>query len=216
MNEVDALQRCAALRAKLRFIGGPDSPFDDPHIRATAAGTVRAQLAAAERAWQRLRRGRKFVPGGRQRAWSTFTTKAIDTELREIEGWATTPSVDRASDVIDPRGCRMALPLPFCWQHDDKAPIGRVLRADVTDAGIKIKAQIARLSQPSPLKDVIDTAWAAIKAQLVTGLSIGFRPLAAVPINGGGLRFTKSEILEISAVTVPCNIEAQISLVRAS
>src|SRR5688572_5209983 len=40
------------------------------------------------------------------RAWSTLTVKSVDTERREIEGIASTPSVDRVGDIVEPMGAK--------------------------------------------------------------------------------------------------------------
>ena len=146
------------------------------------------------------------------RAVSTFTIKSIDDEQRIIEGIASTPTVDRVGDVVDPYGATLALPVPFLYQHDKNKPIGHIIAANAGDDGIKIKAQVAKGVVP-----FIDEAWALIKAGLVRGLSIGFRPHAdgREAIKGGGWKFKSYEILEISAVTVPANADASISIIKA-
>jgi HK97 family phage prohead protease len=145
------------------------------------------------------------------RAYSIFEVKSVDDEQRFIRGIATTPTPDRLHDVVVPGGGKMSLPLPLLYQHDAKQPIGHVVAADVTDAGISITAQIAKGVAP-----YIDEAWSLIKAGLVRGLSIGFRPTKdPTPIKGThGLRFGDWELLEISAVTIPANEQATILTVK--
>jgi HK97 family phage major capsid protein/HK97 family phage prohead protease len=146
-----------------------------------------------------------------RRAYSTLTIKSIDDEQRVIEGIASTPSTDRMGDVVEPKGAKFSLPLPLLWQHDAKQPIGHVLAAKVTDAGISITAQIAKNVLPQ-----IDNAWALIKAGLVRGLSIGFSPIEEADISGTyGVRFTKWEWLELSAVTIPANADANIQTIKS-
>lgn len=145
------------------------------------------------------------------RAYSQFEVKAIDDASGIIEGIATTPTTDRMGDVVDPKGAQFSLPLPLLWQHDAKQPIGHVIAAKVTDAGIAIKAQIARDVLPQ-----IDRAWTLIKAGLVRGLSIGFRPLDAEDIKGTwGQRFVKWDWLELSVVTIPANADASIQTIKS-
>lgn len=146
-----------------------------------------------------------------RRAYARLEIKSVDDQQRIIEGTASTPSTDRMGDIVEPDGCEYTLPLPFLWQHDSDQPIGQVLAAKVTAAGIYIKAQIAKGVLPQ-----IDNAWALIKAGLVRGLSIGFNPLEMSDIVGTyGTRFTKWEWLELSAVTIPANQDASIQAIKS-
>ena len=47
------------------------------------------------------------------------------------------------------------------------------------------------------------------------GVSIGFRPLEYSYLEGGGVRFTESEVYELSLATVPCNQSATIETIKA-
>lgn len=144
------------------------------------------------------------------RAWSTFETKGIDEERGIIEGIASTPTTDRMGDIVEPKGAQFKLPLPLLWQHQAGEPIGHVIEAKVTEAGIYIKAQIARNVLPE-----IDRAWTLIKNGLVRGLSIGFKPMEAEDIKGTwGQRFLKWDWLELSAVTIPANADATIQTIK--
>jgi HK97 family phage major capsid protein/HK97 family phage prohead protease len=145
------------------------------------------------------------------RAYSLLTLKSVDDEQRLIEGIATTPSADRMEDVIESHGAEFKLPIPLLWQHRHDQPIGHVTAAKVTPEGIHVTAQIAKGVLPR-----IEEAWTLIKSGLVRGLSIGFRPLGdPEPIKGTyGLRFKRWEWLELSAVTIPANADASISLIK--
>lgn len=150
------------------------------------------------------------------RAYSLLTLKALDEEQRIIEGVATTPVTDRAGDIVEPRGAKFALPLPLLWQHRSDSPIGHVLKADVSDDGIRIRAQLAKTETPGALKDRLDEAWEAIKIGLVRGLSIGFKAIESVDIQGTwSQRFVSWEWLELSTVTIPANADASITVVRS-
>jgi HK97 family phage major capsid protein/HK97 family phage prohead protease len=145
------------------------------------------------------------------RGYSTLEVKSVDDEQRIIEGVASTPVTDRVGDILEPEGAEFKLPLPLLWQHRSDQPIGQVLRAKVTKAGIEIRAQIAKGLLPE-----IDRAWTLIKSGLVRGLSVGFNPIEYADIAGTyGMRFTKWEWLELSAVTVPANADATISLIKS-
>jgi HK97 family phage major capsid protein/HK97 family phage prohead protease len=145
------------------------------------------------------------------RAYSTFTIKAVDDDQRIIDGIASTPSPDRIGDILEPKGATFALPLPLLWQHNAAEPIGHVTHAKVTADGIAIRAQLAKGVLPR-----IDEAWALIKSGLVRGLSVGFRALDAEQIpNSFAVKFKAWEWLELSAVTIPMNAQASIHTVKA-
>jgi HK97 family phage major capsid protein/HK97 family phage prohead protease len=154
------------------------------------------------------------APSTINRAYSLLTVKAVeDGDQRIIEGTASDISTDRMGDVVVPSGAVFKLPLPLLWQHDKSSPIGSVVSATVTKTGIQIRAEIAKGVLP-----FIDNAWALIKAGLVRGLSIGFRPLedGIEQIPGSfGLKFTSWEWLELSAVTIPAHQDATISTIKA-
>lgn len=151
-----------------------------------------------------------------KRAFSKFEVKSINDEQMIIEGIATTPSADRMQDIVEPKGASFSLPIPLLWQHDHSKVIGNVIEATITDAGIKIRAQLKNIPEPGVLKDRITEAWQSIKYGLVRGLSIGFRPIEYSRINDtGGLRFTKWDWFELSAVTVPANAEASIQTIKS-
>ncbi len=149
---------------------------------------------------------------GVSRAYSLLELKSVDDDARVIEGIATNIQPDRVGDIVEPKGAVFKLPLPLLWQHRRDEPIGHVTHAKVTPEGIQIKAQLAKGVLPR-----IDEAWALIKAGLVRGLSIGFRPLenGSETIQGSyGVRFKSWEWLELSAVTIPAHAEASISVVK--
>lgn len=146
-----------------------------------------------------------------KRAYSLFEIKGIEEDAGIIEGIASTPSTDRMGDIVEPKGAQFKLPLPLLWQHNSREPIGHVIAANVTDAGIAIKAKIMKGVLPE-----IDRAWALIKSGLVRGLSIGFQPIESADIKGTwGQHFTKWDWLELSAVTIPANAEASIQTVKS-
>lgn len=150
------------------------------------------------------------------RAYSLLEVKAVDDEQRIITGIASTIEVDRMGDIVEPKGAVFKLPLPLLWQHNSREPIGHVTEAKVTDKGIEITAQIAKVDEPGKLKDLLDYAWQCLKNKLVRGLSIGFDALEYTYIEGTyGLRFLSWEWLELSAVTIPANAEATIQAVKS-
>jgi HK97 family phage major capsid protein/HK97 family phage prohead protease len=154
------------------------------------------------------------------RAWSTFELKGMrDDEdgKRRFTGIATTPTTDRAGDIVEPKGAQFTLPIPLLWQHNSSDPVGWITSAKVTALGIEVEGEVAAIAEPASLKDRLDTAWAMLKAKLVRGLSIGFQPLESSRIEGTfSYRFLKWDWLELSAVTIPMNAEASITAVKAA
>lgn len=150
------------------------------------------------------------------RAYSTFEVKEFDEGEGILRGIASTPSPDRLGDIVEPSGAKFALPLPLLWQHNSAQPIGNVISAKVTKGGIEVVAKVAK-----GVTAEIDQAWKLIKAGLVRGFSIGFRglPGGSEPVNAkdpwGGVRFKSWEWLELSAVTIPANMEATIHAVKS-
>lgn len=150
-----------------------------------------------------------------KKAYSLLQVKSFDAEQRIIKGIASTPSPDRSDDIVDPQGAKFALPIPFLWQHMHSQPIGEVTEAVVTDKGIEVTVQIAKIEEEGRLKDRIDEAWQSIKSGLVKGLSIGFRGITVEDIpRSWGLHFKEWEWFELSAVTVPANAEASITEIK--
>ena len=144
------------------------------------------------------------------RAHALMQIKRADQEARRISGIASTPALDRQGDVLDPAGATFKLPFPLLLGHDHGQPIGEVIDARTTPQGIWISAQIA----PEGTSDRIDEAWRLIRAGLIKGLSVGFIGRDWEAIHTGGRRFTEWEIIELSAVTVPANQEAEILEVK--
>lgn len=150
------------------------------------------------------------------RAYSFLETKAVDEEQRTITGWATTPQVDRVGDIVEPLGVQYKNPLPLLWQHEHDKPIGLVEFGKPTAKGVPFTATLPRIEEEGKLKDRIEEAWQSIKAGLVRAVSIGFRSLESEQITGTwGTRFIKSEVYELSAVTIPANASAVIQTVKS-
>ena len=149
------------------------------------------------------------------RAYSFITVKSVNEDDRIIEGIATTPSPDRYGDVVNPMGAKFALPLPFLWQHNHAEPIGHVIEASPSKDGITFKAQLAKTEEPGKLKELLDFAWQSIKMKLVAAVSIGFTADKYAFIDGGGIEFDSWNWLELSAVTIPAQVDATITAVKS-
>lgn len=149
------------------------------------------------------------------RAYSVLQVKAVDDGARVIRGIATTPTPDRAGDIVDPLGVQFKNPMPLLWQHQSDKPIGTVNFEKPTASGIAFEASLPVIAEAGTLKDRVDEAWQSIKLGLVSAVSIGFRALEYSFMENGGVRFSESEVLELSAVTIPANAEAVISTIKS-
>lgn len=151
-----------------------------------------------------------------ERAYSRIEVKSFDDDLREIRGIASTPSTDRMGDVVTPSGAKFDLPIPLLWQHWHDSPIGNVVKATVTDAGIEIVARLVKpiAGMPTQLVARLEEAWASIKTGLVRGLSIGFSSNEYSYIDTG-INFLSWDWHELSVVTIPANSDASIQQIRS-
>ncbi|MBF8433649.1 phage major capsid protein [Klebsiella pneumoniae] len=151
-----------------------------------------------------------------KRACTLMTVKSVNEDDRIITGIASTPSPDRDGDIMEPEGAKFSSDTPFLWQHDRSQPIGTCTPKMVKE-GLQITAKLVKPTSdmPSQLVARLDEAWASIKAGLVRGLSIGFRPIEYSFLDEGGIRFLSWDLLEVSAVTIPANAECSIQTVKS-
>lgn len=150
-----------------------------------------------------------------ERAYSFIHIKSMDEERRVIRGTATTPSVDRVGDIVEPMGGEFKLPLPLLLHHDHEAPVGEVTWAKATKNGIEFEARIAKVDEAGRVKDRLDEAWHSLKAKLIRAVSIGFKNIEHAVMEGGGWRFVRWAWLELSLVVVPANADATITSIKS-
>lgn len=151
------------------------------------------------------------------RAYSVLHVKGIDEERRIIRGIATTPEADRVGDIVSPEGVQFKNPMPLLWQHKHDKPVGTVRFDTPTKNGITFEAQLPVIQEAGILKDRVDEAWQSVKSGLVTAVSIGFRVLddQFERMKSGGLKFLKTEVIELSLVTIPANAGAVITAIKS-
>lgn len=149
------------------------------------------------------------------RMYSILTVKAVEEDQRVIRGVATTPNPDRVGDIVEPLGVQFKNPMPLLHQHDHDKPVGTVIFDRPTKDGITFEAKLPKIEEPGPLRDRVETAWGEVKAGLVRAVSIGFRAMEYAFLDSGGIRFTETEVLELSLVSVPANADAVISTVKS-
>jgi len=113
-----------------------------------------------------------------------------------FEGWASRGHEDRMGDVVEPAGARYELPLPVLAHHQHDTPVGAIIAASVSAAGIRVRGRLtAGLEEAEKL-------WKLLRDGALS-MSVGFRPVEAVPRPGGGQRFTIWDWYEVSLVSVP-------------
>jgi HK97 family phage major capsid protein/HK97 family phage prohead protease len=153
------------------------------------------------------------------RAYSILNVKEVDSDRRIVRGIATTPTPDRIGDIIEPLGVEFKNPMPLLWQHKHDKPVGQVNFKKPTKDGIDFEAHITKSDgvQSTTLKDRLDEAWESVKLGLVRAVSIGFRPKEySFMKETDGIHFQETEVMELSLVTIPANMEAVISEIKSA
>lgn len=153
------------------------------------------------------------------KAFSRLEIRSFDEDQRILRGVASTPTVDRQGDIIDPLGIAFAATgVPLLRGHNPDQPIGRVRFEKPTKDGIRFEARIAKPTERGTFKDRCDTAWQEVKSGVTDSVSVGFRPIPgeAEAMPGGGVRWKRVEILELSIVPIPANADARILETRAA
>ena len=142
------------------------------------------------------------------------TIKASDKdEDRTITAIGSTNDVDRDNDIIDIKGMNLKnfkSNSVFLWSHNSSLPpIGKAESVSKTKDGLKFKLKFA---EPD-INPQADTIFKLYKGGYLNAFSVGFAPdweAASYNEKRGGFDFPKSELLEISAVSVPANQNALI------
>jgi HK97 family phage major capsid protein len=152
-----------------------------------------------------------------RKAFSVLEVKAVDDEQREITGIASTPSVDRMGDIVEPMGAKFKTPMPLLLYHNSEKPVGNVTFAKPTKSGIPFRASLPKVSEPGTIKDRVDEAWHSLKYKLLGAVSIGFSAEKGgyEPLKDGGIRFTSWNWLELSLVAIPAQPDAVITGIKS-
>ncbi len=144
--------------------------------------------------------------------------KGMDDEQRIIRGVATTGSLDRQGDIVDPKGVKTAKDIPLFLYHDSNQTVGRASLGKAQGNQIPFEAWLPKIAEPGRLKERVDEAWHMLKYKLVTGVSIGFNALGdkIERMKEGGYKYLETEVLELSLVPIPANAEATILTVKSA
>lgn len=151
------------------------------------------------------------------RAYAVLEVKAVDLERRTITGIAATPTPDRQGDIFDPAGATFAAEIPLLLHHDKQRPVG-VARLTAADDAILFEATLPHVETPGPLRDRLEETVQSLRAGLLKGVSVGFRPLrdGIKRLKSGGIHFLKTEVCELSLVTIPANADATVLSVKSA
>lgn len=147
-----------------------------------------------------------------------ITTKQLDEDTIEIEGYASTRAEDRDGDVILPEawesggGLKNFLNNPIIlYNHNHNMPIGKATDITTDEKGLYIRAKV--------IKSVAGNVFDLIKEGIVKSFSVGFAVHKADFKEElgrfGGFLIREAELLETSAVTVPANQEAIFSIAKS-
>lgn len=118
-------------------------------------------------------------------------------------------SADRVGDVIEKGAITSPKNLPMLFAHNQSQVIGVWDQIEETDAGLTVKGRL--------LVDDVERARevrAMIKAEAVSGLSIGFVTQKSTP-NRKGRTINALTLHEISVVAIPCHPGAQITSLKS-
>lgn len=151
------------------------------------------------------------------KSFSSFEIKSFDEQTRTFKGTASTANPDRVKDIMVPSGVDYTLPTPLLLHHDAKLVVGQVTKITVKQDQIDVEFTLPEIKEAGALKDRVDEAYQSIQYKLISGLSVGFNAdwSNAEMLKGGGIKFNKWELLELSLVTTPCNREAGIEYSKA-
>jgi HK97 family phage major capsid protein/HK97 family phage prohead protease len=111
---------------------------------------------------------------------------------------------DRMGDVIDPKGWVLdnfkQNPMAL-FNHNSGFPIGHW--EDVKVQGGRLIGKLKLAARGT--SDRIDEIISLVEQGILRAVSVGFSPIERKPLDDGGIRFTKQELLETSLVSIPAN-----------
>jgi HK97 family phage major capsid protein len=150
-------------------------------------------------------------------AYSLLEIEKFDEERRTFSGMATTPTLDRDGDIIEPLGVMIEGPVPLLMQHDKDRGVGTAVFGAPTSKGIPFEASIPKVTEPGLLKDRVDLAWHSVKYGVLRAVSVRVAAKRddVKKLATGGLHWMKSTIRELSLVTIGANPDALIHAVRS-
>ena len=141
-----------------------------------------------------------------------FLGSVQDLGDREVGVIVATDQLARDGHVLEPSGIDLTAyrsnPIVL-WQHIPEEPVGACTAIAVENGALAARVQFAPLGASAKADEVC----ALVKAGIVRGISAGFDPTDAEPLDPvkgtrGGMHITASELLEVSFCAVPVDIGA--------
>jgi HK97 family phage prohead protease len=122
-----------------------------------------------------------------------------------------TRALGRDNMIVEPAGIDLRHyrknPI-ILWSHMPEMPVGRAMVFDQRADSLEAQVDFA----PAGISDIADQICGLVKAGVINAVSIGFKPLDLEPINQkdrrAGTRIIRSELLEVSFVSVPADQNA--------
>jgi HK97 family phage prohead protease len=97
------------------------------------------------------------------------------------------------------------------WQHQPETPVARATRLAIANSTLDADIDFA----PEGVSPKADEVCGLVKSGIVSGLSLGFEPIDAEPLEAGKRRgpqrVVRCELLEISFVSIPAVREAVVT-----
>jgi uncharacterized protein len=144
-----------------------------------------------------------------------FYVKDIQPKTGTFQGLgAVYGNVDLGGDIIEPGAFTRTIKnsggkVPLLWQHDQHEPIGIAKLSDSKE-GLVVNGQLVMES------NVAQKAFALMKADVLTGLSIGFDTVVSEYNKEKDIRHLKElKLWEMSLVTFPMNTSARVTAVKS-
>jgi HK97 family phage prohead protease len=144
----------------------------------------------------------------------TLAATADELGPRQVRVRASTEDLGRDGLVVMSEGIDIG---PFrknpvvLWQHQPEAPVARVTRIAIAEGALDAEIEFA----PEGVSRVADEICGLVKSGIVSGLSIGFEPTETEPVQPGKRkgpqRVMRSELLELSFVSIPANRETVVT-----
>ena len=144
---------------------------------------------------------------------------SVDVKLagdgRHFSGYASVfGGVDSYGDTIMPGAYKATLedrsrPIAMRWNHFGPV-IGKWMRLEEDEKGLYVEGEL------TPGHSVAEDAYALLKHGAVSGLSISYRLVKAVDNDTGGEDLMEIDLIEISVVESPADLNAQVGDVKSA
>lgn len=167
---------------------------------------------------ERKERGAKHGRSSIQLREADFSVKALKDDGTLTGYGSVFGVVDSYKEIVAPGAFAKSLaasaakgrPLPMLWQHRSGEPIGLWTAVSEDEYGLRLEGRL--------LKDEVrlaGEAYALLKANVISGLSIGYWVRQSSYDEKTGVRtLIELDVEEVSLVTFPANEEARIDAVK--